>query len=214
MAIDWANRPVTADRRAMKPRSTVGGRRRSDVDPQPGPTALGAMLRDRGLVTDDQLSAAIARQKKTGQRLGHILVELGFVSPDAVLEALSQQLGVATVRINAHTVHPDAVTALPEKVARRHTAFPLQKVGTTLIVALASPEDLNALDDIRFASGCDVQTVLALEEEILSALNRYYCDEWLPETSAAVLEAVVLGTPPPQGPVSDQAAERSAVSVL
>lgn len=220
MAINWANRTLTPDATVMaavppKPRPVAGGRRRDDAASQPVPTALGGMLRDRGLVTDEQLSAAIARQKKTGQRLGHVLVELGLVTPEAVLEALSQQLGVASVRINAHTVQPDAVNALSEKVARRHTAFPVQKIGTTLVVALASPKDLNALDDIRFASGCEVQTVLALEEEIVFALNRYYRDEWLlPDAPSQSTGAVVIESPAAPAPVRDQAAERSAVAVL
>ena len=127
-----------------------------------------------------QLQAAIARQQQTGRRLGHVLVELGFVTAEAVLEALSLQMGVPTVRINAFTVNTEALNALPEKVARRHTAFPLQKVGTTLMVALASPKDLTALDDLRFACGCEIQTVLALEDEIVSAIDRYYRDEWVP----------------------------------
>jgi type IV pilus assembly protein PilB len=176
-------------------------------------TALGALLRDRGLLTEDQLAMGIARQKKTGRRLGHILVELGFVTPEAVLEALSQQLGVPTTRVNAHTVQADALNALPEKVARRHTAFPLQRIGTTLVVALASPKDLTALDDIRFASGCEVQTVLALEEEILSAINRYYRDEWLVQSLEEPPHAVVFDSPAFEKP-HDEIAERSAVSIL
>src|SRR5262249_33303078 len=125
-----------------------------------------------------------------------------------------EQIGVPTVRINAYTVHTEALSALPEKVARRHTAFPLQKVGTTLIVALASPKDLTALDDIRFASGCGIQTVLALEDEILTALNRYYRDEWLQPAEADTAEDVVLDSPAVQGSTRDEAAERSAVAIL
>jgi type IV pilus assembly protein PilB len=179
-----------------------------------GAKSLGGLLRERGLLTDDQLEAAIARQQQTGRRLGHILVELGFATAEAVLEALSQQLGVKTARVNGYTVNPDAISALPEKVARRHTACPLQRVGSTLIVALASPKDLVALDDLRFASGCEVQTVLALEEEILSAINRYYRDEWLPTTPDDNAGTVVLDSPSAQLLTRDEAAERSAVTIL
>jgi type IV pilus assembly protein PilB len=218
MAIDWANWSRVPERPARtltpgEPKPRV--RRASDTRPVPGPAALGGMLRDRGLVNEEQLATAVARHRKTGRRLGQVLVELGFVSPEAVLEALSQQLGVPTVRVNAHTVEPAAVNTLPEKVARRHTAFPLRKLGTTLVVALASPRDLNALDDIRFAAGCEVQTVLALEEEIVSALNRYYRDEWLlPDAPSDAVDTVVIDSPAMQLPVRDQAAERSAVAVL
>jgi hypothetical protein len=145
---------------------------RDATRPIEGPKALGALLRDRGLLTEAQLEAAIVRQQQTGRRLGHVLVDLGLVTAEAVLEALSLQMGVPTVRINAFTVNTDALNALPEKVARRHTAFPLQKVGTTLMVALASPKNLSALDDLRFACGCEIQTVLALEDEIVSAIDR------------------------------------------
>ena len=173
------------------------------------------LLHERGLLTEAQLEAAIARQRQTGHRLGHVLVDLGFVTADAVLEALSLQLGVPTVRINAFTVNTDALRALPEKVARRHTAFPLQKIGTTLMVALASPKDLTALDDLRFACGCEIQTVLALESEIVGAIDRYYRDEWVPtdrlqeSTGSVRIESATT-----HWLARDEAAERSAVSML
>jgi type IV pilus assembly protein PilB len=179
-----------------------------------GPKALGALLIDRGLLTEPQLAAAIARQQQIGRRLGHVLVELGFVTAEAVLEALSLQMGVPTVRINAFTVNTDALTALPEKVARRHTAFPLQKVGTTLMVALASPKNLSALDDLRFACGCEIQTVLALEDEIISAIDRYYRDEWVPAANDDAPGSVRIESIATQWLARDEAAERSAVSML
>ena len=179
-----------------------------------GPKALGALLRDRGLLTESQLQAGILRQQQSGRRLGHVLVELGLVTAEAVLEALSLQMGVPTVRINAFTVNTDALSALPEKVARRHTAFPLQKVGTTLMVALASPKDLSALDDLRFACGCEIQTVLALEHEIVTAIDRYYSDEWVPAAADDTTGNVRIESATTQWLARDEAAERSAVSML
>ncbi|OFW05317.1 MAG: hypothetical protein A3H96_07635 [Acidobacteria bacterium RIFCSPLOWO2_02_FULL_67_36] len=191
----------------------------SDAKPRPataphGHTALGSLLVERGLITDAQLARAIEQQKDTGRRLGKVLVDCGFLTPEALLEVLSEQLGVPTIRINGYTVHPEAVSALPEKVARRHTAFPLQKTGSVLLVALAVPKDLAALDDLRFASGCEIQTALALEDEILAALNRYYRDEWLPDIGQDEAGAVVIDSPAAQILARDEAAERSAVSVL
>ena len=175
--------------------------------------SLGKILLEKNLITDEQLNAAIARQKQTGRRLGHVLVDMGFATPDAILAALGAQLNVATTRVNAHTVNLDAVAALPEKVARKHTAFPLLKAGPTLVVAIGTPKDLTALDDLRFASGCEIQTVLALEDEITAALDRYYRDEWLPSQTDD-LGAVVIETSSPQFAVRDEAAERSAVRMV
>src|SRR5206468_7611872 len=127
--------------------------------------------------------------------LGQVLLDLGFTTPDAVLGALSVQLGVPATRLNGFTVSHAAVQALPEKVARKHLAVPLQKIGPMLQVAIASPTDLAALDDLRFASGCQIQTFVALEDEIVSALDRFYIDgslETIPEddSEAVLVEAV------------------------
>ena len=221
--IEWVGRSSSASRAAgtgagpngagQKPRQS-----RPQRVPAPGegsmPKALGALLVERELLTDAQLEAAILRQRKTGRRLGHVLVELGFVTPDAVLATLGHQLNVPTARVNAYTVSPEAIAALPEKVARRHTAFPLQKLGTSLLVALASPADLGTIDDLRFASGCEVKTVLALEDEIRVALDQYYRDEWLPAGHDETPGAVVLDADTTHLAARDEVAERSAVATL
>ena len=211
--------PAAARARERLSRSSIGPASLEIVKPAPanaprGHTALGGLLVDRGLITQAQLEIAINEQKSTGRRLGRVLVDRGVLTPELLLEVLSEQLGVPTARINAYTVCPEAIAALPEKVARRHTAFPLQKTGTTLVVALAVPKDLTALDDLRFASGCEIQTVLALEDEIIAALNRYYRDEWMPDISQEDAGSVVIDSPAAQLLQRDEAAEKSAVLVL
>ena len=188
-----------------------------EVKPPTGPRghmALGGLLVQRGLITEEQLEIAVTDQKRTGLRLGRVLVERGWLTSEVLLEVLSEQLGVPVARVNAYTVNPDAIAALPEKVARRHTAFPLQKTGSTLLVALAVPKDLSTLDDLRFASGCEIQTVLALEDEIIAALNRYYRDDWMPDLVQEDAGEVIIDSPAAQILTRDEAAERSAVSVL
>src|SRR5438552_2169824 len=146
--------------------------------PRPAPSqrasALGELLVERNLITKEQLVSAIGHQRLSGRRIGQVLIDLGFTTPDAVLGALSIQQGLAATRLNGYTVSPAAVQALPEKVARKPLAVPLQKIGTMLHIAIANPKDLVALDDIRFASGCQIQTLVALEDEIPGALDRFY----------------------------------------
>jgi len=79
-----------------------------------GHTALGGLLVDRGFITQAQLEIAINEQKSTGRRLGRVLVDRGVLTPEVLLEVLSEQLGVPTARINAYTVCPEAIAALPE----------------------------------------------------------------------------------------------------
>jgi type IV pilus assembly protein PilB len=153
---------------------------------------LGAILLQGNFITAEQLKLAVEQQKEIGQRLGTVLINMGFTTPDAVLGALSLQLGLPAVRLNGYTVHPEAVTALPEKVGRKHQAFPLQKVGRTLKVAIAAPKDLNVLDDIRFASGCRIETVIALEDEIREAFDRYYLQVTADKEAADSEEIIIL----------------------
>ena len=174
---------------------------------------LGVMLLKQRLVTRDQLKRAMERQKRTRRRLGRVLVEMGFTTEDAVLEALSAQLGVPSTRVNSFTVNPESVQCLSEKVARKHMAFPLLKVGSTLVVAIASPKDLHALDDLRFASGCGIQMMVAMETEIQAALDKYYGNTFGP-ADAEEIGTVVIDIPGPQVDLHDEVAERSAVSLV
>jgi type IV pilus assembly protein PilB len=154
--------------------------------------ALGKVLLERRLITDEQLTVALEQQRDSGRRLGQVLIDLGFTTPDAVLGALSLQLGVPATRLNGFTISPAAVRALPEKVARKHMAVPLQKLGTMLQVAIASPTDLTALDDLRFASGCQIQTLVALEDEIAAALDRFYAQGMFESVADGGTESVSI----------------------
>ena len=178
-------------------------------------SSLGHLLVEGHLITPEQLEAALERQERSPRRLGQILVDMGTTTPDAVLGVLSLQLGIPSTRVNAHTLNAKAVRYLPEKVARKHRVMPLMKIGRTLVVAIGGPVNLSVFDDLRFASGCHIQIVVGLEDEIQSALDRYYCDNWLgEETSEGNGEVVIEAPPQEEEPAEDEAAERSAVRVI
>jgi type IV pilus assembly protein PilB len=160
----------------------------------PGTAALGEVLLERNLITREQLQIAIERQRTSSRRVGQLLIELGFTTADAVLGALSVQLGVRSTRLNDFRVTTVALQALPEKLARKHQAVPLQKVGQVLQIAIAAPKDLEALDDLRFASGCQIETLVALEDEIASAIDRFYGGPLMTATPAVTASPRV---PPP-----------------
>ena len=176
--------------------------------------ALGDLLVRRGLITPVQLAAAGDLQKRTNQRLSNVLISQDLVTPEGILDTLSAELGVASTRLNVYTIDPQAVKALPEKVARRHLACPLVKVDGTLVLAVAEPKDLRALDDLRFASGCRLQLVAALEQEIGEALDRYYGETWESELPPVDDDAVVLVANPRAVDVRNEEAERSAVNIV
>jgi type IV pilus assembly protein PilB len=158
-------------------------------------TTIGQVLLAKQIISAEQLAVAIAQQHESRRRLGQMLLDLGFVTPDAVLGALSIQLGVPATRLNSFTVSPAAVRALPERVARKHGAVPLQKNGVILQIAVACPNDLTALDDIRFASGCQLQVFVALEDEIAAALDRFYAQGILEGSAAEDSPPVTIDVP-------------------
>ena len=122
------------------------------------------------------------------------------------------QLGVPPTRVNSYTVTPEALTCLSEKVARKYTAVPLLKVGSTLVVATANPRDLQALDDLRFAAGCEVKTMIALESEIQQALATFYGNPFA--NAEAEGASVVVDVPGPQLDLQDQSTQKSASSIV
>jgi type IV pilus assembly protein PilB len=199
------HRPATPTHDAAAPALHVVPRRK-------GP-ALGKILVERKTLTEQQLREAMARQQRSRKRLGEILMELGFASPDAVLDGLSEQLGVPPTRVNSYTVTPEALTCISEKVARKYTAVPLLKVGSTLMIATANPRDLQALDDLRFAAGCEVQTMIALESEIEQALATFYGNPFATDADGE-RATVVVDLPGPQVDLQDQTTQKSASTIV
>ena len=180
--------------------------------PRKGP-ALGEILVESKTLTEEQLREAMTRQQRSKKRLGEILMELGFASPDEVLDGLSTQLGVPPTRVNSYTVTPEALAYLSEKIARKYTAMPLIKVGSTLMVATANPRDLQALDDLRFAAGCDVQTMIALESEIQHALATFYGNSFDNNTDDE-RASVIVDVPAVQADLQDHNTQTSAMSIV
>ena len=116
MAVQFRTLPL----RAAKPLGLTAPRpvpRAQPVTPRAS-SALGEVLLERNLITPEQLRIAIEHQRTTNRRIGQVLIDLGFTNADAVLGALSIQLGVPATRLNGYTVNASAVQALPEKLAR------------------------------------------------------------------------------------------------
>ena len=173
---------------------------------------LGELLVERKTLTPDQLREAMERQQRSRKRLGEILMELGFADADSVLDGLSTQLGVPPTRVNSFTVTADAISCLSERIARKYSAIPMLRVGSTLVVATPNPRDLQALDDLRFAAGCEIRTMIALESEIQVALESFYGNPFVSDDSHAA--SVVIDVPGPQFDLQDPNALKSATSIV
>ena len=134
---------------------------------------LAEILIDMGLVTQEQLDQAQAEQTATGKRLGRILIDMGLVKEQDLVAALASQIGLRFVDLSDATVDATASALLPEQVARKYRALPIGYEDEKLLVAMADPANLFALDDIRTITGMDVQPVVATAADIEAAIRKY-----------------------------------------
>ena len=144
-------------------------------------TLLGTLLVQRGAITEDQLSHALAEQRRMNhtRRIGEILVGLRLVSEAELLAALSEQLGCPLVDLNAEPPDADALKIVPSEFALRHQLLPLRQADHTLTVAMADPLDIQSVDDLRLLTGFHVEPVLAAPGDIRRAVEQFYMSRML-----------------------------------
>ena len=138
-------------------------------------TQLGDVLIDMGYVTREQLDEALAEQKKTGKLLGQVLIAKGFLSEGRLVEALAAQQQLPVLSLSRYRPMPEAVRLVPENVARRLNIVPLSlENDRTLLVAMADPKNIMALDELRMLTGMDISVGVAGASEIDRTLSRVY----------------------------------------
>lgn len=135
---------------------------------------FGETLIDNELAALEQLRRALDMQKESGEKPGNIQKDMGVISKQDMIEILGLQLGIPQVSLYKYFIDPAAVKAIPEHLAKRLKAVPINKEGDSLVVAMSNPLDIYAIDDIRLTSGLNVKPVLADEDEIISIINQHY----------------------------------------
>jgi general secretion pathway protein E len=135
---------------------------------------LGEMLVARQQITAEDLERALEIQRERGEKLGKILVDLGFISMRDVLAALSDQLGVPLVSIEGPPPVSPELERLSPRFLRQSRCMPLVLNDSTVTLAMADPLDFETIAAVRCATGLRVQTAIASEGEIVEAVGRYY----------------------------------------
>jgi type IV pilus assembly protein PilB len=133
---------------------------------------LGALLVERGLITREQLRAALEEQARTRRSLGRILIDQRVVSEADLVATLAAQIGLEYVDLAEVQVDPTAVAAVSPSLCRRYQAIPIAWEDGRLVVAMADPSNVFAIDDIRTITGAEVRTVVATRAAILEAIDR------------------------------------------
>ena len=135
---------------------------------------IGELLVRENMISLSQLQQAQSSQRQTRESLTYTLAKLGLVGEGDLTEFLSRHYGIPPVDLDDFDIGEDILELIPEHLARQHTIVPIDRAGSSLIVAMSNPSDLNAIDDIKFHSGLQVEVVIASELAIRDALDRYY----------------------------------------
>ena len=112
------------------------------------------ILLNDGLVSESQLTAAYDEHQRDGRSLGRVLVDQGVLSESQLVAALAQQVGLPFVDLSEYSVDGSAIGRVPGPVCRRHSAIPIGFEDGKLLVAMADPANVFAVDDIRSTVDC------------------------------------------------------------
>jgi len=145
-----------------------------DTGPASEDEQLGHLLVANGLISREELALALEERDKRGTNLSRVLIEDDLVSENALVAALASQLGLRFVDLAEEDVDQGAVDLISDSLARRHLALPIGWSEGRLVVAMADPSNVFAIDDIRTLTKADVRPVVATRASIQEAINRYH----------------------------------------
>ena len=135
---------------------------------------LGELLVRNKLIDQQQLTKALEEQKASGGRLGASMVKLGFLKEEDLAAFLSRQYGVPSINLSEFEIDESVIKLVPSEVVQKYQLIPINRAGSTLIVAMSDPSNIFAIDDIKFMTGYNVEIVVSAENSIKSAIDKYY----------------------------------------
>jgi MSHA biogenesis protein MshE len=141
---------------------------------RPEKVRLGDMLVQQGLISAEQLELGLQEQKRTGLKLGRVLVDSGYVTERKISEALARQLSLPFLDLSNFNAKADIVQKLPEAQARRFRAVVLEDRGSSYLVGMADPSDLFAYDEISRVLRREIELAAVQESAILPIIDRMY----------------------------------------
>ncbi|HPB51405.1 MAG TPA: type IV-A pilus assembly ATPase PilB [Myxococcota bacterium] len=139
-------------------------------------SAMGEILLREKLVNVDQLHEA-KQVQADGENLGYTLARLGYLEESQLINFLSRQYGVPSINLDEVEIADNVTGLVPREVAERHNLMPIARQGSTIIVAMTDPGNIYAMDDLKFLTGLNVESVVASETAIKAAIDKYYGEE-------------------------------------
>ncbi|MFN2613773.1 MAG: PilT/PilU family type 4a pilus ATPase [Actinomycetota bacterium] len=154
---------------------------------------MGEVLIDERLISREQLQEAMERQRVVGKPLGKILLEMGAVTEDSLVEAVARQIGIPYIDLVAYPPPANVATLLPRDLALKLSVVPVELRGNELLVAMAEPTNHAALREVAEITGYECKPALAVKQRITDTIEAYAVT---PRDSYGDVLQPVVGTPP------------------
>ncbi|MCX5808704.1 MAG: ATPase, T2SS/T4P/T4SS family [Proteobacteria bacterium] len=135
---------------------------------------LGDILVEANKLSKNDLLMAISEQKKYGEKLGKVIIKLGFLSAKEILNTVSQQLHIPIVSLDNMEISEELMKLLPQELVKNHMVLPIERRFNVLRLAMVDPLDINAMDEVTRAVKMEVEPCIATEAEMKRALEKYY----------------------------------------
>jgi hypothetical protein len=134
------------------------------------------VIKDKKLIPDSKLRQAINYRKKLGPeaKLADVMVKLGFISEKQMNEIVAQSESIPVIDIGKHVIDFGAMEKLPEEFLRKHEIVPLEDETGKILLAMATPIDFEAVEEIQFMTNCLIETALAPRDQVRKAIDEYY----------------------------------------
>lgn len=145
-----------------------------------GKKRMGDILIKEDVINLDQLKNAIEEQKSSGRRLGETLLNLGYIDENQLVAYLSRQYGVPAINLDQFDITTETLKIVPRDSALKHKLIPINKYDGTIVIAMSDPSNIFAVDDLKFATGQNVEVVVTSERSIKKSIEKYYGsqDDW------------------------------------
>jgi general secretion pathway protein E len=153
------------------------------------PAQLGRMLLKEHKITQEELNKALTLQESTQERLGRLLVNLGYISEEEMFRILAKQLGLQFLSLVDFPTAPPLTIGIPTKFMEQYKCFPLKNVDGVLSVAMANPLDLSTIDALKLRTNCRLNVYLSKDSDVLEAIERYF------GTGSSTMERIIEDIP-------------------
>ena len=134
---------------------------------------LGDLLIEAGVITEEQLNHAL-ETKNRDEKLGDFLIKENILTEQQLIEVLEFQLGVPHIHLNQYAIEPELIKLVPVELAKRASIMPIRRDKNKLFIAMADPMDYFAIEEVRMATGCQIEVSIAAKDDLYRTITKYY----------------------------------------